>query len=301
MISSLFLLSFFRYTHIYGLPDPLFVRRLPFSIPVSLSDAFIARTIHCLRELQLMIAQAERKYQMIQSSIPAPIELLSDITLSKIHPTEKSHSFLFPFFSIFILYAIIFSLYIIRRNPMLTIYQLMKYLRNHHSIKVKANQAQALRNIGYYHGFKGYRFIRNPSQRIPFTSLDEVIALNTFDMQLKTLFYPKVMFIENALISLLETETGITNLDFRYIDAYVVLITYTLRKMGETKTSCKQFISAFISCTDTLRSQLSATANVCNQILGTQQRSHLSTLQNFLEFSEQFLNLLYIWVRYGIV
>ena len=67
---------------------------------------------------------------------------------------------------------------------MLTIYQLMKYLRNHHSIKVKANQAQALRNIGYYHGFKGYRFIRNPSQRIPFTSLDEVIALNTFDMLL---------------------------------------------------------------------------------------------------------------------
>lgn len=149
---------------------------------------------------------------------------------------------------------------------MLTIYQLMKYLRNHHSIKVKVNQAQALRNIGYYHGFKGYRFIR-------------------FDMQLKTLFYPKVMFIENALISLLETETGITNLDFRYIDAYVVLITYTLRKMGETKTSCKQFISAFITCTDTLRSQLSATANVCNQILGTQQRSHLSTLQNFLSNS----------------
>ena len=40
---------------------------------------------------------------------------------------------------------------------MLTIYQLMKYLRNHHSITVKGNQAQALRNIGYYHGFKGYR------------------------------------------------------------------------------------------------------------------------------------------------
>ena len=91
--------------------------------------------------------------------------------------------------------------------------------------------------------------------------------------------------INQRLISLLEIETGITNLDFRYIDAYVVLITYTLRKMGETKTSCKQFISAFITCTDTLRSQLSATANVCNQILGTQQRSHLSTLQNFLSNS----------------
>ena len=84
---------------------------------------------------------------------------------------------------------------------MLTIYQLMKYLRNHHLLAVKSNQAQALRNMGYYHGFKGYRFIRNPSQQIHFSSLDEVIALNKFDMQLKTIIYPKVMFIENALKS----------------------------------------------------------------------------------------------------
>ncbi len=55
MINSLFLLSFFRYTHIYGLPDPLFARRLPFSIPDSLSDAFITRRIHCLRELQSIL------------------------------------------------------------------------------------------------------------------------------------------------------------------------------------------------------------------------------------------------------
>lgn len=52
---------------------------------------------------------------------------------------------------------------------MLTIYQLMKYLRKHHSVAVKSNQAQALRNIGYYHGYKGYRFIRQPRQRISFT------------------------------------------------------------------------------------------------------------------------------------
>ena len=32
-----------------------------------------------------------------------------------------------------------------------------------------------------------------------FTSLDEVIALNKYDMQLKAMLYPKVMFIENAL------------------------------------------------------------------------------------------------------
>ena len=323
---------------------------------------------------------------------------------------------------------------------MLSINQLMKYLRNHHHITVKSNQAQALRNVGYYHGYKGYRFIRTPNQHIPFSSLDEVIALNKFDMQLKTIIYPKVMFIENALksyvieavlqdsnsenldtifnksitdyksytpgspqyhkqyakrmtlkgkinnallrdysnkkqtvnhffdadqpipiwavfesltlgefgtffacsnsnvklktssilhlpsnldtdgkiteyiiyaikdlrnavahnntifdtrfqtstinkrlVSLLETEVGITGLDFKYIDAYIVLITYALRKMGETKTTCKHFITAFIDCTDLLRKQISP--NICNQILGTQQRAHLRQLQNFISQS----------------
>ena len=36
----------------------------------------------------------------------------------------------------------------------------------------------------------------------------------------------------------------------------------------------------FISSTDELRNQLPA--NVCNQILGTQQRSQLKQLQNFI-------------------
>ena len=93
----------------------------------------------------------------------------------------------------------IYSRYIRKGKVMLTINQLMKYLRSKHNIAVKSNQAQDLRNMGYYHGFKGYRFIRVPSQRISFTSLDEIIALNKFDMKLKALFYPKVMFIENAL------------------------------------------------------------------------------------------------------
>lgn len=323
---------------------------------------------------------------------------------------------------------------------MLSINQLMKYLRNHHQISVKANQAQPLRNIGYYHGYKGYRFVRTPNQRISFSSLDEIIALNKFDMQLKALIYPKVMFIENALksyviesvlqdsnsenlevifnksitaykscspksqeyhkqyakrmtlkgkinnallrdysnqkrtvnhffdsdrpipiwaifesltlgefgtffacsnsnvklktsnilhlpdnldsdgriteymiytikdlrnavahnsiifdtrfqtskingrlISLLETEVGINGLDFKYIDAYIILIAYILRKMGETKTTCKQFVTSFMDCTDLLRTQLSP--NVCNQILGTQQRKHLNQLQNFISNS----------------
>lgn len=89
--------------------------------------------------------------------------------------------------------------------------------------------------------------------------------------------------INNRLVSLLETEVGITGLDFKYIDSYIVLITYVLRKMGETKTACKQFVTTFVNCTDLLRTQISP--NVCNQILGTQQRAHLRQLQNFISQS----------------
>lgn len=89
--------------------------------------------------------------------------------------------------------------------------------------------------------------------------------------------------INNRLVFLLETEVGTTGLDFKYIYTYIVLITYVLRKMGETKTSCKHFITEFIDCTDSLRKQISP--NICNQILGTQQRAHLRQLQNFISQS----------------
>ncbi|MBQ8951703.1 MAG: Abi family protein [Eubacterium sp.] len=322
---------------------------------------------------------------------------------------------------------------------MLSIYQLMKYLRNTHHINVKSSQTQALRNMGYYHGFKGYRFIREDTNRVNFTSLDEVIALNKYDMQLKTVLYPKVMFIENALksyviealladsksenfdiiynksltayrnhtpgsraykeayttrmklkgkinaalvrdynkrsvvahffnnditipvwaifetltlgefgtlyacactnvklyvssiiklptnldsdgmntqffiftikdlrnaiahnnvifdtrfktggihqrlINLLESEVGISNINFKYMDAYIIMITYFLRKMGETKTSCKQFVTSYQQQTEYLRNELPI--NIYNQVVGTQHRANMNALQSFISRS----------------
>lgn len=322
---------------------------------------------------------------------------------------------------------------------MLSIYQLKKYLRNTHHIDVKRSQTQQLRNIGYYHGFKGYRFIREDTDQVKFSSLDQVIALNRFDMQLKTVLYPKVMFIENALksyviealladsksenfdviynksltsyknhtpgsraykeeytkrmnlkgkintalvrdykkrsvvahffnndktipvwaifetltlgefgtlydcicvnvklyvskimklptnldsdgmntqffiftlkdlrnaiahnnvifdtrfktgkidqrlVDLLEREVGIVNIDFKYMDAYVIMITYFLRKMGETKTACKQFIAAYQQQTDYLRNELPV--SIYNKVLGTQHRPNMRALQNFISNS----------------
>ena len=122
---------------------------------------------------------------------------------------------------------------------MLSFSGLVNYLKNTHSIKISKAQERDLRNIGYYHGFKGYRFIRNSANKIAFTDLKEITTLNKFDssrsghiprrlrrnkgvcvvcescertiprtlasrfvhLDLKSIIYPKIMFIETALKS----------------------------------------------------------------------------------------------------
>ena len=69
-----------------------------------------------------------------------------------------------------------------------TIDSLMRYLRNTHNIQIQGStQKKKLKNIGYYHGFKGYRFIKNPNNSINYTDFNEIVALNKFDMDLKSL------------------------------------------------------------------------------------------------------------------
>lgn len=81
-----------------------------------------------------------------------------------------------------------------------TINGLMKYLRDSKGLYISGSyQKQKLMNIGYYHGYKGYRYINKPSNRVPYTQFDELLAVYEFDMQLKALFYPYVMQIETAL------------------------------------------------------------------------------------------------------
>ena len=74
---------------------------------------------------------------------------------------------------------------------------LMKYLRDKHNISIgKYGDKKKLRNIGYYHGYKGYRYITNPHNRITFTTFDEIVSIVNFDSKLKSLLYPQLMQIE---------------------------------------------------------------------------------------------------------
>jgi CRISPR/Cas system CSM-associated protein Csm4 (group 5 of RAMP superfamily) len=55
---------------------------------------------------------------------------------------------------------------------------LMRTLRDKHGINIGGStHKKELLNMGYFHGYKGYRFIRNSGNRIPFTQFDELIAI----------------------------------------------------------------------------------------------------------------------------
>lgn len=102
---------------------------------------------------------------------------------------------------------------------------LMRYLRNEKGIAINGSaQKRKLMNIGYYHGYKGYRYINKSTNIIPYTSFDELIAVYEFDAQLKALFYPVVMQIETALKNyVLETVVTKVNSD-SFIDIYSKLL-----------------------------------------------------------------------------
>ena len=79
---------------------------------------------------------------------------------------------------------------------------LMKHLRKN-GIKINGSfQKIQLINNGYFHGYKGYRFFRNSSNRLPITSYSEINNIIDFDSKLKSLFYEKLMYIETAVKSI---------------------------------------------------------------------------------------------------
>lgn len=85
-----------------------------------------------------------------------------------------------------------------RKKPATT-NALMKHLRASGVAISGTAQKRKLRNVGYYHGYKGYRFVGNAANRLPITNFNQVVLLHDFDMQLKALLYPRMMLVETAL------------------------------------------------------------------------------------------------------
>lgn len=80
-----------------------------------------------------------------------------------------------------------------------TIDGLMCHLRDNGIAISGSSQKRQLRNTGYFHGYKGYRFFKNAQNSLPFVSYNEVYATIQYDSALKALLYGKMMYIETAV------------------------------------------------------------------------------------------------------
>lgn len=120
---------------------------------------------------------------------------------------------------------------------------LMRHLRSK-GIQIGGSiQKRKLMNMGYYHGYKGCRYIKTASNRIPFSSFDEVIAIYEFDSQLKSLFYPYIMQIETILKNY-ELETVVNSAksdDFYniYIIRFLITISNIVKMIQSLKKNCQ--------------------------------------------------------------
>ena len=76
---------------------------------------------------------------------------------------------------------------------------LMRHLRDNGIAISGSAPKRQLVNTGYFHGYKGYRFFKNASNQLPFTTYNEVYATIQYDSALKNLLYGKMMFIETAV------------------------------------------------------------------------------------------------------
>lgn len=79
---------------------------------------------------------------------------------------------------------------------------LMRHLRNDKAIRIAGSlEKRQLSNIGYFHGYKGYRFFKRASNPIPFDSFKDIYNTVQFDSKIKSIIYPELMFIETAIKS----------------------------------------------------------------------------------------------------
>ncbi len=76
----------------------------------------------------------------------------------------------------------------------------MAYMRDKKGIRINGSiQKKKLRYMGYFHGYKGYRYCNSPNSLIPYSNFNELQAVYDFDMKIKAIFYPQIMFLETTL------------------------------------------------------------------------------------------------------
>lgn len=66
---------------------------------------------------------------------------------------------------------------------------LMRHIRDCHGISIYGSRnKQNLLNMGYYHGYKAYRFLGKKDNKIEYKDFEEIISIYKFDTELKNIF-----------------------------------------------------------------------------------------------------------------
>lgn len=77
---------------------------------------------------------------------------------------------------------------------------LMKHIREIHNVDIKGSlDKNSLMNMGYYHGYKRYRFIKNRSNIQNIESFSQIKAIHDFDFELKGIFYSMITLVETGM------------------------------------------------------------------------------------------------------
>jgi len=96
---------------------------------------------------------------------------------------------------------------------------LMRHIRVKHNISISgSSQKRKLRNIGYYHGYKAYKFVKKKNCPLNIKDFNEIKDIYDLDSRLKTLLYPEVMKFETAVSNYtLETIVNNNHTDLNFI------------------------------------------------------------------------------------
>lgn len=77
---------------------------------------------------------------------------------------------------------------------------LMRHIRDKHNVDINGSvEKQDLLNMGYYHGYKASRYIRDKNNVQNYTDFETIKAIYDFDISVKTVFYSMLIKIETSI------------------------------------------------------------------------------------------------------
>lgn len=93
-----------------------------------------------------------------------------------------------------------------------TIKELMNHISKDSGINIKESDEKHLLHMGYYHGYKGCRHLHKKNVVLALKDFSELYSIYQFDLNIKSLFYRYIMFIETAYKNIvLDIVTGEAN------------------------------------------------------------------------------------------